>query len=101
MYYQSGISEQETLPLSAIAFQRYIQRHELEPLDIALKAGVRYLTIWKIWKGAPIKPEEEPQVRRVLFSMTGIPYVAPILVLKESRNKERSSTPQARKTRVL
>ena len=101
MYFQTGISEQETLPLSAIAFQRYIQRHELEPLDIALKSGVRYLTIWKIWKGAPIKPEEEPQVRRGLFSMTGIPYVAPILVLRESGNKEQPGTSHARKTRVL
>jgi len=32
MYFQQGASEQETLPLSAVAFRRYLEKYQIEPL---------------------------------------------------------------------
>ena len=83
MSFQPNTDEQATLPLSAIAFRRYLQQHELEPLDVALKADMRCLTVWKIWQGLPIKSQEEARVRQGLFRVTGESYTAPMLVQEE------------------
>lgn len=50
---------------------------------MAVKAGVRYMTIWRIWEGHPIKSQHELLVRQGLLRMTGIPYTAPVLVSDE------------------
>jgi hypothetical protein len=42
MYFQYATLEQETLPLSAVAFRRYVEKYQIEPLDVALKSGVPY-----------------------------------------------------------
>lgn len=95
MYSQHSVSEQDTLPLSAIAFRCYIQKHQIEPLDVALNSGVRYLTVWRIWQGLAIKSQYESLIQRGLWRMTGIPYIAPMLV----RDKhDHADTRQARKT---
>jgi hypothetical protein len=87
MYSQHNASEQDTLPISAVAFRRYMQKYQIEPLDVALRSGVRYLTVWKIGKGHPIKSQDEVLIRQGLFRMTGIPYTAPILVREKHHHR--------------
>ena len=81
-------SGQETIPLNALIFRQYLARHHLTPLDVALASGVRYLTIWRIWEGQPVKSEYERPVRATLVKLTGEPYHAPILI-REEREKQR------------
>jgi len=97
MHFQHGTVEQETLLLSAIAFRRYMSKYQVEPLDVALKSGVRYLTVWKIRQGQPIKSQDEVLIRQGLFRMTGIPYTAPMLVHRhpEQVREESQTTPSA------
>ena len=68
------------LPYSAVAFRRYVTDYNLELLEVALKSGVRYSTVWCIWKRVPIKGEHELLIRQGMLRMTGIPYTAPMLV---------------------
>ena len=82
MYFQPSASKQETLHASAVAFRHYLATYQLEPLDVALKSGVRYMTIWRIKQGQPINSQDELLVRQGLLRMTGIPYTAPILIHK-------------------
>ena len=99
MYFQRSTVEQETLPVSAMAFRRYLQRHQLEPLDVALASHVRYLAVWMIWQGLPIKQTVESLVRQGLFRITGVPYTAPMLVREERERTSRDSkTPLGRTT---
>lgn len=79
MYSQDAPAEQDTLPLSAIAFRRYLATYQIEPLDVALKSGVRYLTVWRIRQGQPVHHQDEVLVRQALVRMTGIPYTTPLL----------------------
>jgi hypothetical protein len=87
MQFQQNASERETLPISAVAFRRYLQAYQLELLDVALKSGVRYMTVWRIWQGQPISSQNELLIRRGLLRMTGIPYDAPMLVQDEPERK--------------
>ena len=80
MNFQPKTSEPETLPLSAVAFRRYLATYQLELLDVALKSGVRYMTVWRIGQGQPINNQDEMLIRQGLLRMTGIPYTAPLLV---------------------
>ena len=80
MYFQQSASEQETLPTSAVAFRRYLAAYQIELLDVALKSGVRYMTVWRVGHGQPINSQDELLIRRGLLRMTGIPYTAPLLV---------------------
>ena len=97
MHFQHGTAKQETLPISAVAFRRYMSKYQIEPLDVALRAGVRYLTVWKIGQGLPIKSRDEVLIRQGLFRMTGIPYTAPMLVHRqpEQVRQESQATPPA------
>ena len=79
MYFQEAPTEQDTLPLSAVAFRRYLATDQIEPLDVALQSGVRYLTVWRIRQGQPVHRQEEMLIRQALVRMTGIPYTAPLL----------------------
>jgi hypothetical protein len=84
IYFQQSTSEQEMLPLSAIAFRRYLETYRIEPLDVALKSGVRYMTVWRIRQGQPINSQDELLIRQGLLRMTGIPYTAPLLTRADS-----------------
>jgi hypothetical protein len=46
-------SEPATQPLSGLVFQLYLQKHDLSPLDVALRVGVRYMTIWRMMRALP------------------------------------------------
>ena len=89
MYSQQSASEQETLPISAVEFRRYLAMYQIEPLDVALKSGVRYMTVWRIGQGQPINSQDELLIRQGLLRMTGIPYTAPLLVHREQEGIER------------
>ncbi len=80
MDFQQRISEQEKLPISTIAFRRYLDMYQIEPLEVAVKSGVRYMTVWRIRQGQPINSQDELLIRQGLLRMTGIPYTAPLLV---------------------
>ena len=78
------IATQETVPLepgmlSAVAFHSYLKRHELDALRVALTSQVRYLAVWNIQHGNPIRKEDALLVRRGLFKLTGVAYNAPIV----------------------
>ena len=90
MQFQPGATEPATLPYSAIAFRRYLADYGLKPLDVAVKIGVRYMTVWRIWEGHPINSRHELLVRQGLLHLTGIPYTPPILVSEE---RERETKP--------
>jgi hypothetical protein len=84
MQFQQATSEQTTLPYSAVAFRRYLRDYQLELQDVAFKAGVRSMTVWRIRQGQPISRQHELLIRQGLLRMTGIPYTAPIIVHTES-----------------
>lgn len=75
MQFHQNTPEQETLPASAIMFRRYLATYQLEPLDVALKSGVQYMTVWRIWQGQPIGRQFELLVRQGLLHLTGIPIL--------------------------
>jgi hypothetical protein len=97
MFFQQDASEQETLPSSAVAFRHYLETYQIEPLDVALKSGVRYMTVWRIRQGQPINGQDEVLVRQGLLRMTGIPYTAPMLVhwQEEQAKQEKQTKPLA------
>ncbi len=82
----SPLAEQETLPVnttalrSALAFCQYLHYYELSPLDVALTARVRYVTVWNIAHGLPVKSAHAAQVRWGLQQFTGVPYTASIVL---------------------
>lgn len=88
MYFQPDGSGQENLPPSAITFRRYLATYELELLDVALKSGVRYMTVWRVSEGKPISRESELLIRQGLLRMTGIPYTAPLLTQEDSERTD-------------
>lgn len=89
MLFKKSATESESLPPSAVAFRRYLAAYQLEPLEVAVKAGVRYMTIWRIWEGHPVKSQYELLVRQGLLRLTGIPYTAPVLVSDAPKRKTR------------
>jgi hypothetical protein len=64
--------------LNGMAFRLYLQRHNISPLDAALAAGVRYLTVWRMTRALPVRREDEMLVCQELFRLTGEWYTAPI-----------------------
>ena len=80
MHFLQNATEQTTLPYSAVAFRRYLNTYRLELLDVALKSGARYMTVWRIWQGQPVSRQNELRIRQGLLRMTGIPYTVPMLV---------------------
>jgi hypothetical protein len=95
MYFQPNVSEKEALPPSALAFRRYLEQYQPEPLDVALKSGVRYMTVWRVSQGQPISSQNELLIRQGLLRMTGIPYTAPLLTQEDS---EGTASTHGRKT---
>ena len=81
------ISEQPTLPLNGAVFERYLQQHQLLPLDVALAAGVRYLTIWNITHDVPVQYRHAVLVRRALFHLTGEDYTGSIAVQQDQAQR--------------
>ncbi len=85
----SKTSQQATQPLdiaaarSAAAFRAYLQQYELHPLDVSITSKVRYLSVWNLFKGKPITADHAVRVRLGLYTMTSVPYTAPMLLLAE------------------
>lgn len=81
-----GVTEQETQPLdmaairSAMAFCQYLRQYELSQLDVSLVARVRYLTVWNIAHGIPVKSAHAVRVHWALQKLTGVAYTASIVV---------------------
>jgi uncharacterized membrane protein YjjB (DUF3815 family) len=80
------VSEQETLLLqlagvqSAVAFQSFLKQYHLEPLQVAIASGVRYLTVWNIEHGNPVSRAHAALVSHGLRRLTGVPYRSPIFI---------------------
>jgi len=64
-----------------IPFQAYLAHYELQPVDVAVQSGVRYVTVWNILKKKPVTAAHAAQVRRGLQKLTGVPYLGPIETL--------------------
>lgn len=88
MYFQLDGSWQGNMHPSAIAFRRYLADYRLEPLDVAVKSRVRYMTVWRISQGQPISRQSELLIRQGLLRMTGIPYIAPLLTQEDSQGTD-------------
>lgn len=85
---------EKTQPLDVVAvrgafhFREYLRRYRLHPLDVALAAGVRYLTVWRVEHGQPVKGEQAARIRQGLYFLTGVPFTVP-LALSEIRHDKR------------
>lgn len=83
------LAVQKTIPLaaattrSAANFRAFLHEHELCPLDLAVKSGIRYVTIWNITRGNPVRQEQAAIVRVCLWHLTGVWYDEPICVTCE------------------
>jgi hypothetical protein len=86
---QMSMAEEETQPLlalhtlRALAFQAFLARHGLSLLDVALAAGVRLLTVWKVARDLPVSPQQAESVRAALTRLTGADYRGGITVNQE------------------
>src|SRR6266496_2122616 len=54
-------------------FEEYLKEHNLEALTVAVKARIRYMTVYNATKGFPITPEHARLLRQTVFSMSGAP----------------------------
>lgn len=77
----TDVTSEETIPLDILAirgaarFQAYLTQHNLNPIDVAVASGVRYLTIWNIQRGFRVTRLHAAKVRAGLFQLTGIPFI--------------------------
>ena len=88
MYFQPDGSGQGNLHPSAVAFRRYLADYRLEPLDVAVKSRVRYMTVWRVSQGQSVSRQSELLIRQGLLRMTGIPYTAPLLTQEDSERAD-------------
>jgi hypothetical protein len=86
------ISDETTQPLplaTSPAFQKYLDDHALNILDVAHAAHVRLLVIWNILHDKPVLPADAGKVRSGLFLLTKERYYGPIPVrLHEERSQK-------------
>jgi hypothetical protein len=76
--------ETQLLPtLRELAFQAFLARHSLSLLDVALAAGVRLLTVWRVARDLPVSPQQAICVRSGLARLTGVYYRGGITVNRE------------------
>lgn len=68
-------------------FAQYLQTHQIEPLQLSVVAGVRYLTVWNALQGYPITETHANQIRAALKQLTGQIYSSTIVTIKESTGK--------------
>lgn len=77
--------------MNALAY--YLQVHQIEPLQLAIAAGVRYLTVWNALQGRPITAEHAAKIRAALHSLTGIAYAGTIFTIPEPAIEEQATRP--------
>jgi hypothetical protein len=71
------LAEIKTQPLPtlrALAFQAFLARHSLSLLEVALAAGVRLLTVWRVTRDLPVTSQQAERVRAGLYRLTGVRY---------------------------
>jgi hypothetical protein len=74
-------------------FVQYLHTHQIEPLQLSVLAGVRYVTVWNAVKGNPITAEHAEKIRQALKQLTGRPYIGIILTFKEPPGNTLPSLP--------
>lgn len=87
------MAEQETSPLelsvlSAATFCAYLKQYCVDPLRVALVSQVRYLTVWNIQHGNPIRKTDALLVRHGLHKLTGFAYTALIVTHSDGEEKK-------------
>lgn len=75
------------------ALTYYLQAHQIEPLQLAMVAGVRYLTVWNALHGRPITSDHAAKIRTALHSLTGIAYAGTIFTIQEPTIEEQATRP--------
>ena len=65
-------------------FEQYLSEHQIEPMQLALEADVRYLIVWNALKEKPISQEHALKIRVALYRMTGQVYRGPLPTHEQS-----------------
>jgi hypothetical protein len=69
------------------SFAQYLETHQIEPLQLSVVAGVRYLTVWNALQGYPITEAHAQQIRAAIKQLTGQVYAGTPLTVKEATRK--------------
>jgi hypothetical protein len=65
------------------SLKQYVQEHAIEPLQLALVARVRYLTIYNAINGKPISYTCAQKIRVALHVLTGVAYAGLLPVIDD------------------
>jgi hypothetical protein len=79
------------------SFEEYVHAHAIDPVQLSIFAGVRYLTIWNAMRGNPITSENARKIKRAVMLITGIPYIGAFTLLPQ----EGQPTLPLRRLRVI
>ena len=74
-------------------FEQYLRHHHVEPRDVSIASGVRYLTVWNAMRDLPIRGEQAQKIRIGVQKMTGIAYDGPLVITPERPVDERPTLP--------
>ena len=64
-------------------FERYLRDHDIEPLTLSVIARVRYLTVWRVMKGKPVRRSYATQMIHTATILAGVPYTGQIALTLE------------------
>ncbi len=71
---EAVLSRKSTEKKPLYYFAVYLEEHALQPLDVSIRAKVRYMTVYHAIKGIPITSENARKIRQAVFEMTGIAF---------------------------
>ena len=74
-------------------FEEYLKEHNLEALTVAVKARIRYMTVYNATKGFPITPEHARLLRQTVFSMSGVPFAGNFILTEPEPTDELPTLP--------
>lgn len=66
------------------SFAQYLETHHIEPLQLSVASGVRYVTVWNALQGYPITEAHAQEIRAGIKQLTDQVYSGTILTIKEA-----------------
>jgi hypothetical protein len=75
------------------SLESFLQAHNLDPVQLSVFAGVRYLTIWNAMKGKPIAADHAQKIRKAILLLTGRPYLREFTLLEEPSIDQQPTRP--------
>ena len=64
-------------------FEQYLKDYNIEPIRLAVAAGVRYLTVYNAVNEKPISYGHAQKIRGALHRLTGSAYTGLLPILEE------------------